>query len=602
MADLKTELLRILEGKLVTPVYQPIVSVNQRQIVGYEALIRGPSDSPLHSPMNLFDTAARHDLQARLEFVCREATICRFAQMSLPGKLFINVSPSILLEPDFKSGETLKFIRSSGLEPQVIIIELTEHQPTDDYQIMREAVDHYRSMGFQIALDDLGAGYSGLRLWAELKPEYVKIDKHFVQGLHEDRVKLNFVRSIQNMAAAMQCKVIAEGIETAEEFQAIHKIGITHAQGFYFARPMGLPPKELDKKLFAGTRPADNALNLYHAKSVAEITQTIDPVTADTPISCILSLFQHDADLAMLPVVDHGIIVGLIYRDKFLCRLFSSRYGIELHGKQPIQFFIDGMPFSVEKNTAVEQVSEQLTTAMRRDQAFVITDNGVYYGIVTVLDLLAEITRQQIHNAKHANPLTLLPGSVPTNELINRLLAEKRAFCVGYFDLDHFKPYNDVYGYSAGDNVIKAVADILTRHIPSEAGYVGHIGGDDFIVVFTVGDWVERCQAILSTFEHSVSGYYKAEHIQAGGLLSEDRHGCDHFFPLLSLSAGLVDAQATCLCQSHVDISDLACEAKKQAKKQPGNNYFINRRKPNNLFKSLISPEFVDAIELVFRD
>jgi EAL domain-containing protein (putative c-di-GMP-specific phosphodiesterase class I)/GGDEF domain-containing protein/predicted transcriptional regulator len=602
MADLKTELLRILEGKLLTPVYQPIVSVNQRQIVGYEALIRGPSDSPLHSPMNLFDMAARHDLQAKLEFVCREAAICRFAQMSLPGKLFINVSPSILLEPGFKSGETLKFIQSSGLEPQVIIIELTEHQPTDDYQIMREAVDHYRSMGFQIALDDLGAGYSGLRLWAELKPEYVKIDKHFVQGLHEDRVKLNFVRSIQNMAAAMQCTVIAEGIETAEEFQAICKIGITHAQGFYFARPMVLPPLELDRKLFAGSITAENALTLQHAKSVAEITHMIEPVTADTPISSVLALFQHDTDLTMLPVVDQGIIVGLIYRDKFLSRLFSSRYGIELHGKHPIQSFIDGTPFSVEKNTAVERVSELLTTAMRSDQAFVITDNGTYYGIATILDLLAEITRQQIHNAKHANPLTLLPGSVPTNELINRLLAEKQAFCVGYFDLDHFKPYNDVYGYSAGDNVIKAVADILARHIPSEVGHVGHIGGDDFIVVFMVDDWVERCQAILSSFEQSAPGYYKAEHIQAGGLFSEDRHGCDHFFPLLSLSAGLVDAQATCLCQSYVDISDLACEAKKQAKKRPGNNYFINRRKPNYLLKSLISSEFVEATELIFRD
>jgi GGDEF domain-containing protein len=238
---------------------------------------------------------------------------------------------------------------------------------------------------------------------------------------------------------------------------------------------------------------------------------------------------------------------------------------------------------------------------LRGDQAFVITDNGAYYGIAADLELPAEISRQQIHNARYANPLTLLPGSVPTNHLINRLLAEKKAFCVGYFDLDHFKPYNDVYGYNAGDNVIKAVAEILTRHIPCEVGHVGHIGGDDFIVVFTVDHWVERCQAILSSFEHSVPGHYKAEHIEAGGIFSEDRHGCDHFFPLLSLSAGLVDAQATCLCQSHVDISDLACEAKKQAKKRPGNNYFINRRNPNNLLRSMVSSEFVEAIELIFR-
>lgn len=585
MADLKKELLRILQDKLLTPVFQPIVSVNQKQIVGYEALIRGPSDSPLHSPSNLFDTAERHDLQTELEFVCREISIRRFAQMKIPSKLFINVSPSILLEPGFKSGETLKFIRASGMEPHAIIIELTEHQPTDDYQIMREAVEHYRSMGFEIALDDLGAGYSGLRLWSELNPEYVKIDKHFVQGLHEDNIKLNFVRSIQNMAATMQCKVIAEGIETLEEFQAIVKIGINYAQGFYFARPLAQPPRKLDSNLFANNSAYDNPLGGHHSKSAAEIARKITPVATDTPISRVLELFQRHNELNILPVVDGGAAAGLIFRDKFLSKLFSSRYGIELHGKQPIKSFLCDSPFSVDKNAPVEQVSKQLTTAMRSDQAFVITENDVYYGVATVLDLLAEITCQQIHNAKHANPLTLLPGSVPINERINRLLSENRAFCVGYFDLDHFKPYNDAYGYSAGDTIIKAVADTLTRHISPEAGYVGHIGGDDFIAIFISDDWLERCQAILSSFERLVPGYYKDEHINAKGLYSEDRFGNKRFFPLLSLSVGLVDAQATRLCQSYVDISDLACEAKKQAKKGVGNSYALHGRCANYLFR-----------------
>ncbi|MGJ0484451.1 MAG: EAL domain-containing protein [Methylomicrobium sp.] len=413
MADLKKELLRILDGKLLTPVFQPIVSVSQRQIVGYEALIRGPSDSPLHSPSNLFDTAARHDLQTALEFVCREMAIRRFAQIGIPGKLFINVSPSILLEPDFKSGETLRFIKSSGLNPHVIIIELTEHQPTDDYQIMREAVEHYRNMGFEIALDDLGAGYSGLRLWAELKPEYVKIDKHFVQGLHEDRIKMNFVRSIQHMAANMHCKVIAEGIETAEEFQAIFKMGITHAQGFYFARPLVQPPRELDRKLFARPQDPESPLKITRSISVSEITKTIEPIPSDTSISRVWELFQEHSNTNIFPIVDNGIATSLIYRDKFLSKLFSTRYGIELHGKQPIKSFASSIPFSVDKDAAVEQVCEQLTGAMCSDPAFVITDNGMYYGFATVWDLLAEITRQQIYYADHT--LTRLPGSVPAN-------------------------------------------------------------------------------------------------------------------------------------------------------------------------------------------
>lgn len=601
MCDLKNELLRILQQRLLNPVFQPVISVNQKQIVGYESLIRGPSDSPLHSPFNLFETANRHGLQSELESRCREATIQRFARMELPGKLFINVSPSVLLESSFKSGDTMRLIERSGLDPRNIIIELTEHEPTDDYRIMREAVSHYRNLGFEIALDDLGAGYSGLRLWSELHPEYVKIDKHFVQGLQADAVKLNFVRSIQSMATAMHCRVIAEGIETEEELQAIVKIGITYAQGYFFARPLAQPPLTLDSQLFVNNQRDEIRPLNHNSKSVAELARIIAPVTADTRIGKVLELFQHHNDLSIQPIVDDGMVSGLIFRDKFLSKLFSSRYGIELHGRQSIKTFISSTPFCVDKNTAIEQVSKQLTSAMRNDQAFVITDEGLYYGVATVLDLLEEITHLQIHNAKHANPLTLLPGNVPINEWINRLLANGQAFCVGYFDLDHFKPYNDVYGYSAGDSIIKAVADTLSLHITAETGYVGHIGGDDFIVVFISNDWFERCQTILQDFKTRVPSYYKAEDLIAGGLYSEDRHGQQQFFPLLSLSVGLVDAYSTRQCQSHLDIADLASEAKKQAKKLSGNSFFINRRlsdhganiRLGSLTASL--PETVDA-------
>lgn len=578
MNDLKNELLRILQERQLTPLYQPVVAITHQRIIGYEALIRGPSDSPLHSPFNLFETAIRHGLQSELEALCREISLARFAQQGIPGKIFINVSPSVLLENGCKSNQTLHYAQQAGLKPEQVIIELTEHQPTDDYQVMREAVGHYRNMGFEIALDDLGAGYSGLRLWSELHPDYVKIDKHFVQGLHSDTIKLNFVRSIQNMAATMQCKVIAEGIETEEELQAISKIGISLAQGFYFARPQAQPLHALNQTLFSKALPtAERPFNL-RSKGVDEIARHIIPVPPDTAIAKVLEIFQRDGDLSIQPIVDDGWVIGLIYREKFLSRLFSSRYGIELHGRQPIKTFIEDAPFCADKRTAIEQVSKQLTLAMRHDQAFVITDDGVYFGVATILDLLEEITHLQIHNAKHANPLTLLPGNVPINDWINGLLASRQAFCVGYFDLDHFKPYNDVYGYTAGDAIIKAVAETLTRHIFADHGHVGHIGGDDFIVIFIGEDWLSRCQAILRDFEQQAPSYYRTEDVMAGGLHSEDRSGNKQFFPMLSLSVGLVDAFSTRLCRSHVEIADLATEAKKQAKKLRGNSYFINRR------------------------
>ncbi|WP_333874984.1 GGDEF domain-containing protein [Methylobacter sp.] len=580
MPDLRKEITAILDDKLLTPHFQPIVCLTQKKIMGYEALIRGPSDSPLHSPFNLFTTAERYNLSTRLEFLCREITIQRYAELDIREKLFINASPLVLLQPEFKKGETLRLLDQYGVNPRAVVIELTEHKPADNYEIMRASAKHYRSMGFEIALDDLGAGYSGLRLWAELLPEYVKIDKHFIHALHNDQVKLNFVRSIQGMATSLNCNVIAEGIETEEEFKAIEKLGIPHAQGFYFARPTAIPIEKIDSSLFTvnyaksyKTAPFNNATTAVH------IIRDITPISAKTKISDVMYLFHHNSELTILPLVDDNIASGIIFRDKFLTKLFSSRYGIDLHGKNSIKTFVDNTPLCIDKNMPIDLVSKQLTSLMTNDSAFIITDNGEYMGIGTLLDLLAEFTRQQIDNAKHANPLTLLPGSVPINNQINQLLANKIPFSFGYFDLDNFKPFNDVYSYDAGDDIIKAVANTLTHCIPAESGVVGHIGGDDFIVIFTCDDWLRRCQNILETFKDIVPVYYRDEDVEAGGIHTENRVGEKCFFPLVSLSIGLVDPVSTSRCHSHVDIADLASEAKKMAKKIPGNSLFINQRK-----------------------
>lgn len=576
MSSLHKELIAILDGEKLTPYFQPIISLIQKKIIGYEALIRGPSDSPLHSAFNLFDTAQRFNLTTKLEFICRELTIQRYASLGLREKLFINVSPSVLLNPKFKTGITLKLLNKFGVDPHSIIIELTEHQPTDNYELMNHAVLHYRKMGFEIALDDLGAGYSGLRLWSELLPEYIKIDNHFIRGIDTDPVKLNFVRSIQNIASSLHCNVIAEGIETENEFKAIANLGVTHAQGYYFARPEFIPLEKIDSLLFV-SNDIDSVLTRPF-KAVSQIAKLIPSISSETPISEVMSVFQRNSNLVILPLVDNCVAIGIIYRDLFLSKLFASRYGLELYGKKPIKLFLDKTSLSIDQEVSIQAVSKKLTSEMRDDAAFIITRNGEYMGIATIIDLLAEITRQQIESARYANPLTLLPGSVPINEQMNQLLAKKIPFCVAYFDLDNFKPFNDIYGYDAGDNIIKVVANILSQFIPPEKGQVGHIGGDDFIVIFIDDDWLKCCKIILEEFQNIVPSYYTDKDIKVGGIHTENRAGHKCFYPLISLSIGIVEPASTAQCQSHVQIADMAAGTKKQAKKIDGNSLFVNKR------------------------
>ena len=574
MSFLHTELKNILHDKLLTVHFLPIVSLPQKNIMGNLAVINGLSDGLLHGLNNLLVTAEYFDLSVKFEQTRQEAIFSSYASFNVEKKLFVNVNPAVLAHPDFKKKEILKCLDQYDIDPDTIVIELTKLNPADNFKILREAANLYRMLGFDIAINNLGTSKAGLKLWSELQPTYVKINRNFIHGIHNDSFKLEVVQSVQAIAGSFDCMIIAEGVESIDEFKVVEKIGINYAQGSFFAEPTAMPLMKIDKALFI----TGNDHDVCNKIKAAHITKLIAPICSKTLISDVMDMFHHNIDLTILPLIDDKVATGIVFREHFLSQLFTSRFGIELYGKKTIQTFIDKPPLSFDENVSIEFISKQLTSTMRIDQAFIITDNVEYAGIGTTLDLLEEITKQQIRNAKHANPLTLLPGSVPINDRINQLLQAKIPFSFGYFDLDHFKPYNDVYGYSAGDDIIKAVADILAEHIPEDSGLVGHIGGDDFIVIFFANDWVASCEHILEAFKNTVPNYYKDEDIKAGGINTENRTGEKCFFPLICLSVGLIDPISTSKCQSHVDLADLASQAKKQAKKIEGNSLFINQR------------------------
>src|SRR5690606_18190257 len=143
-----------------------------------------------------------------------------------------------------KPGRTLKLLQQYGIPAEKVVIELTEQMPTDDFELLDTALHHYRDMGFSIALDDLGAGYSSLRLWSELRPEYVKIDRHFIDGIHRDPLKREFVGSILQIARASKAQVIAEGIELTEELAVLMEMGVDLVQGYLLGRPQELGIRE----------------------------------------------------------------------------------------------------------------------------------------------------------------------------------------------------------------------------------------------------------------------------------------------------------------------------------------------------------------------
>ncbi|MHB1620353.1 MAG: EAL domain-containing protein [Sulfuricella sp.] len=577
-------LLEIIEQRRLTALFQPIVLMGNGEISGYEGLIRGPSDSPLHSPLNLFRAANENGLAVEVEHLSRQVVLESFARLNLPGKLFLNVSPECLLQRNAKHGETLSYIHNLGLRPDRVIIELTENQRTYDYDLLREAAKHYRAMGFEIAIDDLGEGFSSLRLWSELRPEYVKIDMHFIQGIDQDPVKHQFVSSIQQIAKKSGTRIVAEGIETEAELQVIKDIGITCGQGYYLARPSGQPvmalPAEVVKVLEKTLVPGLSRSNRASQKTVTvlKLLRECPAVEPDISNEVVYQMFIGDLELQALPVVENGSPVGLINRSALIDKL-ARPYRHELFGKKPCALLMDAAPLLVEKGMSIQELSHTIVEADRHhlSNGFIITDHGQYLGMGTGHDLVREITQMQISAARYANPLTLLPGNEPINEQIDLLLQGSAEFYACYCDLDHFKPFNDVFGYHSGDDVIQLTGKILSEVCDPDQDFIGHIGGDDFIILFQSADWEARCQRALERFANAILEFFSAEDRARQGYTAKDRHGEEVFYPLTSLSIGAVQVEP-CKQASHHKISAAAAEAKKQAKGIPGNSLFIERR------------------------
>ncbi|MBF6033929.1 EAL and GGDEF domain-containing protein [Pseudomonas sp. P155] len=551
--------------------FQPIISLSERRILGYEALTRGPSNSPLHSPIALFAVARQAGRLSELEIACRQSACRRFNEQQLPGKLFLNVSPESLLEAAHQPGRTLQLLQDFGIPPSQVVIELTEQTPIDDFQLLQTALHHYRAMGFSIALDDLGAGYSSLRLWSELRPDYVKIDRHFIDGIHQDALKREFVGSILQIAKASRAQVIAEGIELPEELAVLTEMGVDLVQGYLLGRPQEHPPRDARALM---PKHDSSAVTLNDEGSDLSALLNDQPaVHRDTPTANVLEAFRRQANLNSLAVLDEqGQPCGIVHRHSLSDALLKP-FATDLFARKPISRLMNDDFLAVEMSQSLQQVSRLITSRARQriEEDFIITLNGGYLGLGRVIDVLKLITELKIQQARYANPLTLLPGNVPIQQCLTRLLQQGRESVICYVDIDSFKPFNDIYGYGRGDEVLLCLAQCLNERVDPSRDFVGHIGGDDFLLVLGPEDWRKRLNQLLDDFQSQCRRFYRPEHLEAGCFIAPNRQGVRQEFPLLSLSIGVVHLHPEACAQLDASqLAEMASQAKHHAKNVPG--------------------------------
>ncbi|QIB67901.1 GGDEF domain-containing protein [Aminipila butyrica] len=564
----------ILEGKYIKPVYQPIVSLVDGQTFGYEALSR-ISNKAFHMNIeHMFRTADRMNKSWELEALCRSKALENSIHIDAGKKLFLNVNSNIIYDNKFREGFTKNRLNEYGLDANNIIFEITERVAILDSNAFLGSINHYKSQNYGIAIDDVGAGYSGLNVIASVRPNLMKLDMNLVRGIDKDEIKQLLCKAMVDFGKNAGIQLIAEGIETEEELKTLINLKVDYGQGYF----LGIPQES-----FEDISPEKiKIIKRHHAKNYSENARSsVYPIigylskpgytiSSDEKVESIYETLRINPTITEFAVVESDKAVGFMTRAD-LNEVFGGRFGYSLHAKKFINQLMKSDFLRVNYNMPVDQVSR---IAMQRpfEQLYnpiLVEKENKYFGMVTVKDLLDACTNVEIDIAMHSNPLTGLPGNLLIEkEILSRIFGQS-PYCITYYDIDNFKAFNDAYGFENGDKMLVLVAEIL-KECAVKNEFIGHIGGDDFIVICDYHEAEKYCQLVLNKFSAQITSLYRDEDVESGYIVSKNRHGVTENFPIASLSIAGISNQKNNY-QNIGDFSQDIAQLKKKCKRQSGN-------------------------------
>lgn len=570
--QLESELSRVMARRSFDVLFQPIVDSVSARIVGYEALTRAPADSPLHAPAVLFDVAAAVGRLVELERLVLRRIVTRFAELGLPGLLFVNVTADTLLAAKGRQLQIAGEFSELGMETSRVVVELTETRPVLDLAQLDSAVLGLRATGFKFALDDLGEGFASLKRWVDLRPDFVKIDRHFVDGVASDPVKQRFIRSILDMARSSHADVVAEGLEQEGDLACLRTMGVALCQGYLFARPSPTPRSQLRAdllSLLSGTA-SSQSRRPGQAETAGDLARPAQTVSASSTCAEVIQRFRDDDYLHALPVVDHDRRPLGLLRSMHVLKRGAERYFTDLFGRRSCTELMDHRPWTFDVGTSLRSISETISNSDDRFLAdgYLVTEQGRFIGVGRASDLIKALADQQAYTARHEHPLTGLPGVQTLDPQLQMWARRQARFAAVLFGISAFKGFNAEYGHEQGDQLIRFVGALISKAAAPVNGFVSHFNSDDFLLLMPAdGEWQRTLRQICTDFDAGVHRFLRTEHVLAGGYPGFDRHQSEVMQALPSLRAG------GRLCDQHkLAWSELLSElrALRQAAKHQG--------------------------------
>ncbi len=508
LMDEKDLIKALIAERNLSIVFQPIVDMEDGRVFAFEALTRPGANSGFKNPGQLFHSADQCGMLWELEQVSRRASFEAAAGWQDGTHLFLNSSPTVFADRRFPAAVRECLASAPGLSMDRVVLEITELSAESMSEHLVERALELQAGGYKIAIDDVGAGTSGLNRIVQIRPAWIKLDAEFVRNLQADPFRQNLMRFFVHFARLSNINLVAEGIETAEELAAVVSVGVRFVQGYFLARPAAR--STISTPDFANEVRAKWRIIGQRAKSATTVPVTVgglaEPVAQaqiGAPLAQARELLMQIDNAPGLLVMDQRRVAGWVWKSGLDTAIESGSRGMVVG---------EIMSPHVVRLPSDTPITEALEVAcVVDDQApadpVLVADGQTIRGIVRLRDLIRIATRD---GGSSSNRVTVLPTRVEADRHVAEMIKAWQRGQTGqlhadavFVDIRRFSDYNAAFGYAVGDRMIRSLADMIDAEIGTRLAscFVAHLSDDRFLLTAPSGELGPRLYSLIDRFE-----------------------------------------------------------------------------------------------------
>ncbi len=556
--------------------FQPIVNTQSGIAFGYEALLRNTDREGFASIEEFFDKCNAEGVLIDMELALCDRAMAKFR--TIPGndkyKLFMNFDNRTLAAGESVAARIHRIARRHGVSEDLVVIEISERHPLGNSGEVDAILRGFRKYGFNLAIDDFGAGFWGLQMLYAIDADMIKFDRFFIHGIANDSKKRLLLSQIISIAHLLGIQIVAEGVQSEQDYLTCRDVGCEIVQGYIVDRPTG-DVGEL-KQQYAHV--ADLTMKWKRRKAsdewiVREQIEPLEPISIDTSMTKLFERFRHNKSATFFPVIDRvGVPIGII-REIALKEYTYSNYGRALIENKSIglqlHHFVTKCPVA-DINLDAQKILENYA-ADKVTEGIVVVEDMRYIGFLSADALLRVLNEKRIATAQDQNPLTKLPGNISIHDFVARAMDDVGSpYTLCYFDFDNFKPFNDKYGFRVGDRALLLFAEMMRKSLSYNGSFIGHVGGDDFFFGLRerqdFGATLAIVRSLIGRFAQEAAVFYDEDARAQGYIEASDRMGVMRRYALLGVSAVLIILPAARRVYTVDEVSRRIAALKNEAK------------------------------------